>query len=440
MFSSARLRHAVLAAVVAALGSGCAGFVPQPAPAASAASGEWVTGPVDLRKATALVRVTPPVRLKATLETLAARIADEDVGDFLRGAAGGGFGSGFLVVHRDASGTAAFVVTNRHVVAGSDEAEITFGDGTTYKACPVVLASTTDDVAVLALPDAAAKAYGAGLKLAEVAPTERLTVVATGYPGIGGRPSFQMTEGKISNARFSMPEVGLAEPLVQHTAAIDPGSSGGPLTNEKGEVVGVNVMLLRSRNAAFFAVPSSAVVDVVRRAHRLSVDRRSPTFLANELTSTCASLSAELSSPSAGIGKLAPFVSNQLVAVAGLESYDLVSRSALGKSVTREFFHDPVAAMRVSVLFRLVAGTTDGKHPVTCAAPNPSDLAAIDDGRIVRVPLHASYGDAELSWRFENGGWRIVGFDTPGIPQPEEPKEPAKSMGRVAKGSPKKGK
>ncbi len=414
---------ATTALVALVAGAGCAGLVPSPSESAPHATEEWVAGPVDLQKTTALVRVTPPPRLKATLETIAARTDDEDFGDFLRATASGGFGSGFLVVHRDASGaTAAFVVTNRHVVTSADQAEITFGDGTTYKSCEVVYVSKADDVAVLALPDAAVKSFGGGLRPVTTAPSERNVVVATGYPGIAGRPSFQITEGKVSNARFSMPELGLEGTLVQHTAPIDPGSSGGPLTNEKGEVVGVNVMLLRSRNAAFFAVPASAVVSAVRRAHGLLSERRSPAFLAKELDASCASLAADLSSPSTPVTKVRPLVSNQLVADAGLSSYVLLTRAQGTRSLDKAFYEDPIGTMRASIVMRLVAGS--GSGPVTCAAANAGDLVTAADGNRVRVPVHTANGDVEISWRFELGAWRIVGFVLPQAAPREEPAAP----------------
>ena len=265
--------------VLAGASAACQIAPPMEAQAPGTAAGEWVVGGRDLRKVTALVRVTPPERLKATMETVAARIDDPDVSEFLRAHASGGFGSGALMVHRDASGEAAFVVTNRHVIAGAEDAEITFADGTTYKDCEIVYASPRHDLAVVALPPAAARTLGGGLRPASAEPGERLPVVASGYPGVAGKPSYQVTDGKISNARFSMPEVGVRETVFQHTAAIDPGSSGGPLTSEAGELVGLNVSLIRGRNAMFFAVPAAAVADTVRHAHGLLTKRRSAAFM-----------------------------------------------------------------------------------------------------------------------------------------------------------------
>lgn len=329
-------------AVVASLFllAGCS-FQPPATVNAVASSPEWGPGTTDVRRATALVRVSPPARLKAAFETTAARSDDPDFSDFLRMHAGGGFGSGFLVTHTSAEGTAAFVVTNRHVVAESTEAEVSFSDGTTYKSCDVIYASAKHDLAVLALPESALRALGAGLRPAAEDATDRLPIVATGYPGIGGKPSYQVTDGKVSNARFAMPELGLEGSFIQHTAAIDPGSSGGPLTNESGALVGVNTMLIRQRSSMFFAVPSSAVVDTVRYAHALDAHKRSAQWMTAELDKACTTLSSELAATTKSGERLTSFVSNLAVADRGLESFVQLARTPIGAEYPDAFLSGP---------------------------------------------------------------------------------------------------
>ena len=193
------MKSRLAAVLLSLLATSTVACVQPPASVTAKADGEWVSGPVDLRKVTALVRVAPPARLRAQMEVAASSVGDADVADFFRMHASGGFGSGFLVLHKSARGTAAFVVTNRHVIAGAENAEITFGDGTTYKDCEIVYANPTADIAVVALPESATRAFGHGLRPAVAPANERLTVVATGFPGVNGKPSFQVTDGKISN-------------------------------------------------------------------------------------------------------------------------------------------------------------------------------------------------------------------------------------------------
>ncbi|MDP8887410.1 MAG: trypsin-like peptidase domain-containing protein [Thermoproteota archaeon] len=178
-------------------------------------------------------------------------------------------GSGFIY---DNSG---HIITNYHVVAGSDpnDISITFIDGTVYRAT-VVGADQYSDLAVLHVEDNVPAdkliplplANSSGLLVGQ-------EVVAIGNPfGLSG----SMTEGIISGLNrlipvyqdpfsdvavpaFSIPDV------IQTDAAINPGNSGGPLLNMQGEVVGINSAIF-STTGGFagvgFAVPSNTIAKI----------------------------------------------------------------------------------------------------------------------------------------------------------------------------------
>lgn len=150
------------------------------------------------------------------------------------------FGSGVVV---DRNGK-KYVMTNLHVVGYAQTATIIFQlheKTIQYLHCPVVKTSLSVDLAVIELPlgcEMIALPYYQG----ELA--EDLSVVAVGFPELSGQPSWQMTRGIISNARLRTIDRIRASHIIQHTASIDPGSSGGPLLY-KGEdgkysIVGVN--------------------------------------------------------------------------------------------------------------------------------------------------------------------------------------------------------
>jgi serine protease Do len=404
---------------------GCAGSHLQVNVPSNAA--EWGKGTTDIRKVTALVRVTPPVRLQKSFETVAARTADPDLADFLRGHALGGFGSGFLMTHTSSEGTAAFIVTNRHVIAESERAEVSFTDGMTYKDCEVVYSSPKADLAVIALPESAARAVGAGLRPSVHDATDRESVVATGYPGVGGHPSYQVTDGKISNAKFSLPEVGMDETYVQHTAPIDPGSSGGPLTDESGALVGVNVSLMRSRTSMFFAVPSSAVVETVRHAHDLVAKKKNAQWMTAELDKRCSSFASEVAANSKSYGRLFSFVSNAAIADRGLESYGMLLHSPVAANVERDFFQDPIETLRESVGIRLTVRAAQGGGATgMCASANAIDADSIAEGKPVRRGLVTKNGGSmEVLWTFEHGTWRIAGGEMVDVPTVAEREAPA---------------
>jgi S1-C subfamily serine protease len=182
---------------------------------------------------------------------------------------GTSLGSGFIY---DNSG---HIITNYHVVAGSDpnDISITFIDGTVYRA-RVVGTDQYSDLAVLHVEDdiPAEKliplplANSSGLLVGQ-------EVVAIGNPfGLSGSmtegivsglnrliPVYQDPFSNVATPAFSIPDV------IQTDAAINPGNSGGPLLNMRGEVVGINSAIF-STTGGFagvgFSVPSNTIAKV----------------------------------------------------------------------------------------------------------------------------------------------------------------------------------
>jgi S1-C subfamily serine protease len=133
------------------------------------------------------------------------------------------------------------ILTNFHVIAGSDRVEVIFYDGTKANA-KVVAVHPHNDLAILKpekLPDdllPATLGSSAQLKYGD-------DVVAVGFPfGIG--PS--VTSGVVSGLRreFTGENGAQLRNLIQFDAAINQGNSGGPLINSAGEVVGIVTALL----------------------------------------------------------------------------------------------------------------------------------------------------------------------------------------------------
>lgn len=147
----------------------------------------------------------------------------------------GSLGTGVIVME---DGT---ILTNYHVIAGSDRVEVIFYDGTKANA-KVVAVHPHNDLAILKpekLPDdllPATLGSSAQLKYGD-------DVVAVGFPfGIG--PS--VTSGIVSGLRreFTGENGAQLRNLIQFDAAINQGNSGGPLINSAGEVVGIVTALL----------------------------------------------------------------------------------------------------------------------------------------------------------------------------------------------------
>ena len=179
------------------------------------------------------------------------------------GAPGGGaprefqsqsLGSGFIMT---ADG---FVLTNAHVVEAADEITVKLTDKRELKA-KVIGSDRRTDIALL-------KIEATGLPYLRFGDPNRLRVgewvVAIGSP-FGFENS--VTAGIVSAKGRSLPQENFV-PFIQTDVAVNPGNSGGPLFNLRGEVVGINSAIY-SRTGGFmglsFAIPIDVVNDVVQQ-------------------------------------------------------------------------------------------------------------------------------------------------------------------------------
>lgn len=163
------------------------------------------------------------------------------------------------------------VLTNAHVVAGAAEPWVAVSDGRRAPA-PVRAADEFTDLAVLAGPP------GLAPGVAELADSSRLVlgqrVIAVG--SVLGEYTDSVTTGVVSGLGRTLRVDGLRalEGLIQTDAAINRGSSGGPLVNLQGQVVGLNTILVtdqfltgqfvRSQGIGF-AIPSATIREVLPR-------------------------------------------------------------------------------------------------------------------------------------------------------------------------------
>jgi serine protease Do len=161
-------------------------------------------------------------------------------------------GSGFFI---SADG---YAVTNSHVVEDNDAAKIRTSDNKTY-AARIVRKDRLSDLALIKVDGRTDFSF---VKIADQPPRVGDWILAAGNPfGLGGT----MTAGIVS-AREREIERGPAEGLLQIDAPISSGDSGGPSFNTRGEVVGVNSMILSLSggwSGVAFAVPADTVKSVI---------------------------------------------------------------------------------------------------------------------------------------------------------------------------------
>jgi serine protease Do len=155
---------------------------------------------------------------------------------------------------------AGYVITNNHVVGESSDISVELSDGSHHKAT-LVGADPATDLAVLQI-------NASGLTAAPWGDTESLEVgdpvLAIGNPFGLART---VTSGIISakGRRAIVPGVDYQN-FIQTDAAVNPGNSGGPLVNMKGEVVGINTAIVGpAYQGISFAIPSSLAKEVYEK-------------------------------------------------------------------------------------------------------------------------------------------------------------------------------
>jgi S1-C subfamily serine protease len=165
-----------------------------------------------------------------------------------------------------------YVLTNVHVVADVDDIMIQFIDRNESLPAERIALSATKDIALLKIKAPPGRRF----KAVKFAREDDLllgeTVMALGNPfGLGGSVSRGILSSKTRRAPESVPEgTRLAiEDWLQTDAAINPGNSGGPLVNLRGELIGINVAVLRTETGAQgigFAVPIKRVNEALAEA------------------------------------------------------------------------------------------------------------------------------------------------------------------------------
>jgi len=156
-------------------------------------------------------------------------------------------GSGFII------SSDGYLITNAHVVDGADEVNVKLTDKREFKA-KVIGADKRTDIALL-------KIEAKDLPKVTIGDPDKLKVgewvVAIGKP-FGLESS--MTAGIVSAKGRDLPQENLV-PFIQTDAAVNPGNSGGPLFNLKGEVVGINSMIY-SRTGGYMGLSFAIPIDI----------------------------------------------------------------------------------------------------------------------------------------------------------------------------------
>jgi S1-C subfamily serine protease len=268
------LSAALLAAVLASGGTlvalNATGALDRPAaPAASPNALSTSAGrqPITIDESSAIINVAAkagPAVVRITTETGAAATVDPNnpsldpnnpFFDPNGAIPSEGVGSGLIF---DSNG---WILTNRHVVSGSDKLTVELKDGTQYSGS-VYGIDTLTDLAIV-------KIDATGLTAATIGDSDALKVgelvVAIGSPL--GTFSNTVTSGIVSaTGRQITTDNSQLDNLIQTDAAINPGNSGGPLLDATGAVIGINTAIARDSTGIGFSIPINIAKPLMEQA------------------------------------------------------------------------------------------------------------------------------------------------------------------------------
>ena len=211
---------------------------------------------VETVAVTGAKQLTFPELYKATINSVVSINTTITTNAFNQTVRSASAGSGFIIT------SDGYVVTNYHVINKASNVKVTLYDGMEYDA-KVIGGDSDYDIAVL-------KIDAAGLQAVTVGNSSTLQIgediAAIGNPL--GELTFSMSEGIVSCVDRAINVDGTPFNMIQITAAVNPGNSGGPLFNTYGEVVGiVSAKYSGYANTAAeglgFAIPINDVIAMV---------------------------------------------------------------------------------------------------------------------------------------------------------------------------------
>ncbi len=175
----------------------------------------------------------------------------------------GGSGTGFLI---DPSGIA---VTNNHVVAGSATLKVWLAGDSNPRTARVLGVAECSDLAVIEIDGdnfPFLDWYSGDIKVG-------MDVYTAGYPISGAGVGYSLTKGIVSKASGSVDwTVAAVDQIIEHTAKVNPGNSGGPLVDQNARVVGVNFGFTETLDQNYAVERDEAIAVINQLRTGLDVD------------------------------------------------------------------------------------------------------------------------------------------------------------------------
>lgn len=325
-------------------------------------------------------------------------------------------GSGFVYVGEDGSN---YILTNNHVIAQAStysfEIHSPNGSSKKYEGLKVVAIDEELDLAILSF-SGDQRPFSKGLKFYAESLEDGQDIWSAGFPSIGESQLWQLGKGTITNSMARVPD--LISPdlttLIQHSAQVDPGNSGGPLMIKADKstggylVVGINTWKALNRQATNYSIPSRTILRFLKNAlstrPNAKDDLEEGKKRVNAFIQSC-------TTKSPAYKDIATYISNEYVRLEGEEA--LIRTLRTSPSIVRSHIEyvfvtsSPIEAMRLSIAYDIQRVMEKIKTPISLSLtniekdPNSGKLAITFDQEGEMITS---------SWQFENGICRLLSF------------------------------
>ena len=401
----------------------------------------------DIRDAVCVVRPNYEEKILQFMDDAADEISKagySDIAELFEKAKDGVFGSGFFIRGQNKK---IYVLTNYHVAAyaSSLSLEIENIDGAKIKIenCPVVAIDEELDLAIAEVNDKSVKSF---LNFAAKLPADGADVWSAGYPGLGGKPLWQLGKGTVTNSKTRLSNI--VDPkksfFIQHSAPIDSGNSGGPLlvkspnSPEGYEVIGINSAKAVFRQSTNFAIPATSIKNFINgRVFGGSEKSENNLKLAlDEFAEACKNFKIDKEEQKneeilKRLRKIAMYISEDYAINEGLDAYKTALRKAprlfRTEILAASILGNPINGIRTALAYQIY---TSIKPEENSYRPETSiDLKSLKNtGKNYEFLL---YDEAEKSkfftvWKNNHNFWQIEASNLNSSPEKKSSEKTAK--------------
>ncbi len=364
---------------------------------------------------------------KPRLEKLGVENPEEDIEDFINN---GSFGSGFVYVAPDGKN---YIITNRHVIRDAETATVIFQEDktkneNTIKGLKILASDAELDLAILEFPENQ-KPFTNGFDFYEEELSDGDTVYTAGFPGLIGKPVWQFGTGIITNSSVEVEEMMKPElsTLIQHSAQIDGGNSGGPLLIKTKDgnykVAGINTWKIQKRQDTNFAIPSQTIKKFISRS--LTQAHSKPYAPQAAVLENTTNLQNALNKPGITFEELGNFVSIPFLENEGKAIYDrIIGKCSYENRTTMNSLlqYSPIESVRYAIGWYIYKEyhkgdiknqTSNYSEKVDKITPvSPPEQIEGTDNWSSRILNGQTKRALLLTWTYLNGKWELLTVKT----------------------------